>query len=173
MAEDHEDPQRGRLVAWADSQGVDLRAKLVFLSLPSDTREAVRSLGQLKTSRNPSATLMARIRQLYPSFVELDARPQCSAKISNMFGQNFRPKVQKDSGTRLTEDFCSEDLCTEERPIQKLSPIQKLLQTREVVRDLGQLKTSRNPSVALMARIRQVMMSRPRSSGQARRQPGC
>ena len=76
MAEDHEDPQRGRLVAWADSQGVDLRAKLVFLSLPSDTREAVRSLGQLKTSRNPSATLMARIRQLYPSFVELDGQAQ-------------------------------------------------------------------------------------------------
>ena len=76
MAEDHEDPQRGRLAAWADSQGVDLRAKLVFLSLPSDTREAVRSFGQLKTNRNPSATLMARIRQLYPSFVELDGQAQ-------------------------------------------------------------------------------------------------
>ena len=76
MAEDHEDPQRGRLAAWADSQGVDLRAKLVFLSLPSDTREVVRSLGQLKTSRNHSATLMARIRQLYPSFVELDGQAQ-------------------------------------------------------------------------------------------------
>ena len=76
MAEDHEDPQRGRLVAWADSQGVDLRAKLVFLSLPSDARGVVRSLGQLKTSRNPSATLMARIRQLYPSFVELDGQAQ-------------------------------------------------------------------------------------------------
>ena len=76
MAEDHEDPQRGRLAAWPDSQGVDLRAKLVFLSLPSDAREAVRHLGQLKTSRNPSATLMARIRQLYPSFVELDGQAQ-------------------------------------------------------------------------------------------------
>ena len=97
MAEDHEDPQRGRLAAWADSQGVDLRAKLVFLSLPSDAREAVRHLGQLKTSRNPSATLMARIRQLYPSFVELDARPKCSAKISKMFGQTFRPKFSAES----------------------------------------------------------------------------
>ena len=73
MAEDRE---RERLAAWAESQGVDLSAKLVFLSLPSDAREAVRHLGQLKTSRNPSATLMARIRQLYPSFVELDGQAQ-------------------------------------------------------------------------------------------------
>ena len=43
-----------------------------LMSLPSHIREAVRDLGQSKTSRSPSALLMARIRQVYPSFVELD-----------------------------------------------------------------------------------------------------
>ena len=48
MAESRE---RDRLAAWADSQGVDLNAKLVFLSLPSNISEAIRDLGQLKSAR--------------------------------------------------------------------------------------------------------------------------
>ena len=70
MAEDH---QRARLAEWADSQGVDRASKLIFLSLPSTSREIIRFLGQVKTARNPSALLMARIRMIFPAFVVLDA----------------------------------------------------------------------------------------------------
>ena len=70
MAEDH---QRARLAEWADSQGVDRASKLIFLSLPSTIREIIRFLGQVKTARNPSALLMARIRMIFPAFVVLDA----------------------------------------------------------------------------------------------------
>ena len=69
MAEDH---QRARLAEWADSQGVDRASKLIFLSLPSTIREIIRFLGQVKTARNPSALLMARIRMIFPAFVVLD-----------------------------------------------------------------------------------------------------
>ena len=70
MAQDH---QRARLAEWADSQGVDRASKLIFLSLPSTTREFIRFLGQVKTARNPSALLMARIKKIFPAFVNLDA----------------------------------------------------------------------------------------------------
>ena len=70
MAEDH---QRARLDEGADSQGVDRASKLIFLSLPSTSREFIRFLGQVKTARNPSALLMARIRKIFPAFVNLDA----------------------------------------------------------------------------------------------------
>ena len=71
MAEDL--VQRNRSAKWADEQGVDLKAKLIFLSLPSTSREIIRFLGQVKTARNPSALLMARIRMIFPAFVVLDA----------------------------------------------------------------------------------------------------
>ena len=76
MAEDRR--QRERLARWADEQGVDPKAKHVFLSLPSTAREEVRDMGSLKAS-NPSALLMARIRIIWPAFVELDekARQEC------------------------------------------------------------------------------------------------
>ena len=84
MAEDPE--QRNRLAKWADEQGVDLKAKLIFLSLPSDIRETVRGLGSLNSARvrRPSALLMARIRSVYPDHVQLDLQAQ-QVQASNGF----------------------------------------------------------------------------------------
>ena len=43
------------------------------VQLQSPNREFIRFLGQVKTARNPSALLMARIRRVFPAFVVLDA----------------------------------------------------------------------------------------------------
>ena len=81
-----QDPARNRLAEWADLQGVDLKAKLIFLSLPSDIRETVRGLGSLNSARvrRPSALLMARIRSVHPDHVELDLQAQ-QVQASNGF----------------------------------------------------------------------------------------
>ena len=68
--------KRRRLEKWAQSEGADERSTLIFLSLPSEIRERVRSQGSLKNGRNRSALLMARIRQEFPGFVELDSDAQ-------------------------------------------------------------------------------------------------
>ena len=67
-----DDPARRRLRNWIDQFDVDLHAKLIFLSLPSDLREIVRAMGTL-TGHNLSAVLMQRIRSVYRGHVHLDA----------------------------------------------------------------------------------------------------
>ena len=70
-----EDTRRRALRSWVDQFKVDLKAKLTFLSLPADLREAVRAMGTL-TGHNLSAVLMQRIRQVYKGHVHLDPLAQ-------------------------------------------------------------------------------------------------
>ena len=70
------DPTRCRLDRWATLEGVDLRSKLLFLSLPPDLREKVRGKGKLRTAENPSSLLMSRIREVYTGFIQMDALAQ-------------------------------------------------------------------------------------------------
>ena len=71
-----ENVQRKRLAEWADNEGVDEATKLIFLSLPFNVREAVRSAGSVGKARNRSAVLMKRMRTAYPAYVELDSEAQ-------------------------------------------------------------------------------------------------
>ena len=66
------DCNRGRLDQWCRDQGVDNNARLLFLSLPDEHREQVRSMGKVQDARNPSALLCNRIRQVFPGFIQFD-----------------------------------------------------------------------------------------------------
>ena len=109
-----EDPQRVRLAAWADQQGVDESAKLIFLSLPYHSREAVRDKGQVQTGRNPSALLMARMREVYAGHIELDEqarqdrtfRRECAKPMVWIFvrGESNRDGWRRDRSTGGSSD---------------------------------------------------------------------
>ena len=70
---------RDRLEQWAIDQTCDERSILVFLSMEPHEREQVRDLGSLnlKHIKNPSALLMARIREVAPRFIPYDAKAKC------------------------------------------------------------------------------------------------
>ena len=82
------DAQRCRLDEWATAQGVDLKSKLLFLSLPPDLREKVRDKGKLHTSINPSSLLMSRIREVYAGHIPMDA--QAHEEWQSKAGARFR-----------------------------------------------------------------------------------
>ena len=55
---------------WDEYHAID------FLALPFPIREAEGDVGQLKTTRSPSALMMSRVKQAYPWYVELDEQAQ-------------------------------------------------------------------------------------------------
>ena len=55
---------------WDEYKAID------FLALPFPISEAEGDVGQLKTTRSPSALMMSRVKQAYPWYVELDEQAQ-------------------------------------------------------------------------------------------------
>eukprot|EP00931_Biecheleriopsis_adriatica_P065498 TRINITY_DN40019_c0_g1_i1.p1 TRINITY_DN40019_c0_g1~~TRINITY_DN40019_c0_g1_i1.p1 ORF type:complete len:1136 (+),score=222.43 TRINITY_DN40019_c0_g1_i1:72-3479(+) len=132
---------------------VDERASQAFLTCALDVQRVVMDRGDLKNTRNPSAALLARIRdaQAAPSGgpsreSKWDARPQGGG------GGYDAPRSDMGRGgpTDVERFLASEDV--DERAAEALrraTPAQQ-----DAVMRRGPLRGARNPSAALLARLR-------------------
>lgn len=132
------EPSRSEIDDFIRANDVDDRAAADLRDCPPDVQRKVLARGELSTARNPSAALLARIR---------DARVSGSSGASGM-GNGLR-------GSADVEDFIQTNDVDESAAdsLRSSSPtVQRAVLSR------GELKTARNPSSALLARIRDAKM---------------
>lgn len=124
-------PSRAEIDDFVRANDVDDRAAADLKDCPPDVQRKVLARGELSSARNPSAALLARIR---------DARA-CGGSSSG--------GAQR--GSADVEDFIKSNDVDESAAdsLRSSSP-----EVQRVVLSRGELKTARNPSSALLARIR-------------------
>mmetsp|Transcript_84703 Transcript_84703/g.263513 ORF Transcript_84703/g.263513 Transcript_84703/m.263513 type:complete len:300 (-) Transcript_84703:265-1164(-) len=132
------EPSRSEIDDFIRANDVDDRAAADLRDCPPDVQRKVLARGELSSARNPSAALLARIR---------DARVSGSSGLS---GSGGGPR-----GSQEVEDFIGANDVDESAAdsLRSSSPtVQRTVLSR------GELKTARNPSSALLARIRDAKL---------------
>merc|ERR1719356_983586 len=125
------DPTRHEIDDFVRSNDIDERAAADLRNCPGDIVRKVLARGELSTARNPSAALLARIR---------DARSS--------------PSVSGGGGAEVEEFIKNNDV--DESAADMLRSSDASIQRTVIGR--GELKTARNPSSALLSRIRDAKM---------------
>lgn len=130
-----DEPTRDEIDDFIRSNDVDDRAANDLRDCPADIQRKVLARGELSTARNPSAALLARIR---------DARNSGTAGGYRDSGGSGRNGVE-------IEDFIKGN-DVDESAADSLRSSSPTIQRAVLAR--GDLKSARNPSSALLARIR-------------------
>lgn len=131
------EPTRSEVDDFIRANDIDERAAADLRNCAGDIQRKVLARGELSTARNPSAALLARIR---------DARSSPSASGGG------------GTGSQEVEDFIKANDVDESAAdmLRSSSPtVQRTVLSR------GELKTARNPSSALLSRIRDAKLGLP------------
>lgn len=131
------EPSRDEIEDFIRSNDVDDRAALDLKGCPPEVQRKVLARGELSSARNPSAALLARIR---------DARVSGSGSLGLGNGMRSNSDVEDFIRANDVDESAADSLRSSSPTIQR------------AVLSRGELKTARNPSSALLARIRDAKM---------------
>eukprot|EP00419_Tripos_fusus_P046466 CAMPEP_0172815088 /NCGR_PEP_ID=MMETSP1075-20121228/11576_1 /TAXON_ID=2916 /ORGANISM="Ceratium fusus, Strain PA161109" /LENGTH=316 /DNA_ID=CAMNT_0013654919 /DNA_START=95 /DNA_END=1042 /DNA_ORIENTATION=+ len=138
------EPSRAEIEDFIRANDVDDRAAADLKGCPPDVQRKVLARGELSSARNPSAALLARIR---------DARVSGSGSLGLSNGMRGSSDVEDFIRANDVDESAADSLRSSSPTIQR------------AVLSRGELKTARNPSSALLARIRDAKMDIGSDSG--------
>lgn len=138
------EPSRSEIEDFIRSNDVDDRAAADLKGCPPEVQRKVLARGELSSARNPSAALLARIR---------DARVSGSGSHALSNGMRGNSDVEDFIRGNDVDESAADSLRSSSPTIQR------------AVLSRGELKTARNPSSALLARIRDAKLDIGSDSG--------
>jgi len=138
------EPSRDEIEDFIRSNDVDDRAAADLKGCPPEVQRKVLARGELSSARNPSAALLARIR---------DARVSGSGSLALSNGMRGNSDLEDFIRANDVDESAADSLRSSSPTIQR------------AVLSRGELKTARNPSSALLARIRDAKMDMGSDSG--------
>lgn len=138
------EPSHAEIEDFIRSNDVDDRAAADLKGCPPEVQRKVLARGELSSARNPSAALLARIR---------DARVSGSGSLAMTNGMRGNSDVEDFIRANDVDESAADSLRSSSPTIQR------------AVLSRGELKTARNPSSALLARIRDAKLDIGSDSG--------
>jgi len=129
--------------------GIDEQAAEVLRKSHPDVQEEIIQRNDVAQARNPSSALRARIRDVESALMASPARPSQAPASSGRPGGNLVARVEEFIASNRVDDRAAETLRSQQGHVQT------------IVIDRGDLVGTRNPSSALLARIKDAQYAAP------------